>query len=222
MGCHTVLNKTAPLLAIGLFLISLGVVGTGGVGWALNDPGPLQIDQERVSGTVTQLPLRSILDQFHEQLGIDYRASKEELAKPVSVALHQASIQQALEKILATWNYALTKNQAGYIQHIFVLQKILAGGAEEKTIQAEAGRSLTPHSRDERDPRAAVEEAEMGIIPPTDHPDLDITPMSEGEQQGIVEALESATGESFNPELDITPMSDEEQQAIIQSMESAQ
>ena len=147
MRCHTVMKSRAPVVAIGLVLVSLSLAGHIEVGWASTDSGPLQIEHERVSGTVTDVRLQRLLDQFHEQLGIDYQASKEELAKLVSVDLHQASIQQAVEKILATWDYALTRDQAGRIRHIFVLPKVLAGGMEEETIQAAAERSRTAHSR---------------------------------------------------------------------------
>jgi hypothetical protein len=82
---RTTFKKTNVLLVVGVFFVSLSFVGHGGFGLASMVNGPLQIHQESVTGRVLQLPLRSILDQFQEQLGIAYQAPKEELEEPTGL-----------------------------------------------------------------------------------------------------------------------------------------
>jgi len=123
-------------LGLGLFLANWGIEGPEGQSWAAQGSGPLTIEQARVSGTVSQVPLRVVLDQLQEQLGIAYTAAPEDLAKPVSVVLHQVSVPQALEKLLATWDYALQRDHTGRIRQLFVVKKNPVGEAEKQGIQA--------------------------------------------------------------------------------------
>ncbi len=233
-------KRMASMLAFGIFLGTVSVMGMSGMGLASNGPGPFQIEQGRVSGRVTQLPLKILLDQFHEQLGIDYKVAHEELATLVSVDLQQASIQEALDKILRTWDFALKMDREGQIQHIFVVRKIRAGGAEEQTIKAERMQGLTSPTPETEEPWAAMADAGVDLPPMSEgeefalgdalqsptwdevDPELHITQMSEEEQQAILQSIEAPTGDSFDPERDITHMSDEEQQAIIQAIEFGQ
>jgi hypothetical protein len=92
MSLKTTFKKTNVLLVVGVFFVSLSFVGHGGFGLASMVNGPLQIHQEGVTGRVLQLPLRSILDQFQEQLGIAYQAPKEELEERVSIDLQGESL----------------------------------------------------------------------------------------------------------------------------------
>lgn len=132
-------NNTAPLLAGVIFLI-LSLVGQGGSGWASNAQEPLKIQQGRVTGTVLQLPLQIILEQLQSELGLTYKASEGELEKLVSVDLKEEPLEQALAKILATWDYALQMDRAGKILQVFVVGKIQAGGLEGKTMVTEKRR----------------------------------------------------------------------------------
>ena len=141
----TTFKKTNALLVVGVFFVSLSLVGNDGVGLASRVNSPLQIHHESVTGSVMQSPLRSILDQFQEQLGIAYQAPKEELEERVSVDLQGESLPQALAKILAPWDYALTRDPAGRVQEIFVVRKIPTGEPEEKAIKIENDRSMLPH-----------------------------------------------------------------------------
>jgi len=128
-------NHVRYWLSLGLFLANWGLGGPESQSWAVSGLGPLTIEQTRVSGTVSQVPLRVLLDQLQEQLGIIYTATPEELAKPVSVVLHQMSVPQALEKMLATWDYALQRDHMGRIRQLFVVKKNPVGEAEEQGIQ---------------------------------------------------------------------------------------
>lgn len=185
MGRTTLKKPIARVVALVLFLGSLWLVGHGGVGLASTVSGPLQIDHKSVSGTLTHVPLQIILDQFHKQLGIDYKASKAELEKPVSVVLHQESVEEALAIILAQWDYALQADATGHIQQIFVVRKIVAGGAEEQSIKAEAGQRLTANTRrgrkrtrqSMREPHGVLKEASSDPLD-TMNPSLpDISPV---------------------------------------------
>ena len=146
MSLKTTFKKINVPLLMGMFLVGLSIVGNDGVGLASTVNGPLQIHQESVTGRVLQLPLRSILDQFQEQLGIAYQAPEEELEERVSFDLQGESLPQALAKILAPWDYALSIDPAGRLREIFVVRKIPTGEPEDKVIQKENDRSVSPHS----------------------------------------------------------------------------
>ncbi len=235
----------------------------GKLGLASHGKGPLQFQQDSVTGTVTHLALQDILEQFQEQLGIVYSAPKEALGRPVSVELHEESLEQALAKILAQWDYALKRGPAGTIQHIFVVRKISAGDSEGNMHQANESRvdssnlsemenSFQPimgepsvalgednqveapsfgtvprvrqpvsHQLDEAELREALEEAEMGRIPPAGYPEMPVTQISEEEQQAILRSLNpstTGTGEwTKYQEMNITPVSEEQAQEILRS-----
>lgn len=261
MTLNTTFKKTKVLLGVGMFLVSLSLVGNGGVGLASMVIGPLQIHHERVTGSVIQLPLRIILDQFQEQLGVEYQAPKEELEQCVSVDLHGESLPQALAKILAQWDYALTIDPSGRVQEIFVVRKIPTGGPEEKTIKREYDRSdfsnrwskrgrtfmgepqvaamderhvespafgtsrpvLTPGppQQDARELQDAMDSAGMGMIPPTDYPEMEVHQVSDEEQDAILQSLNPRTIGSIEgegeQEMNIAPVSEEEAKEILRS-----
>lgn len=228
---NTTFKKTNALLVGGVFFVSLSLAGHGGIGLASMVIGSLQIQHESVTGSVMQLPLRIILDQFQEQLGIAYQAPKEELEQRVSVALHGESLPQALAKILAPWDYALTIDPAGRVQEIFVVRKIPIGGPEEKAIKAEDDRSVAPHSsrwskrgkKFMREPQgAAMDErhgdpSNFGIS----HPVIQPGP-SHQDERGFRDAMDAAgmgiIPPAGYPEMEVTQVSDEAQKAILQSL----
>ena len=231
MGRTTLKKQTTQVVALGLFLGSLWLVGHGGVGVASAESGPLQIDHESVSGTVTHMPLQIILDQFHEQLGIAYKASKEELDKPVSVELYGESVEAALAKILAPWDYAFQADAAGRIQQVFVVRKVVAGGAEEQAIKAEAGQRLTSKTRwgRTRARRQAMEEPSVALQESSPAP-FETSSFSRPNTPPVLphqleerrrEAMEEAGMNIFPPtsypEMEVAHVSEAEAQGILQS-----
>jgi len=256
----TTFNKTNTPLVVGIFLVSLFLAGTSGVGLPSTVIEPLQIHHESVTGSVSQLPLRRILDQFQEQLGVEYKAPKEELEQRVSVDLHGESLPQALAKILAQWDYALTIDSAGRVQEIFVVRKIPTGDPGKKTIKPEYDRSdfsnrgskrgrtfeepqvavmderngasptfgishpviqPGPSHQDEGKLQDAMAAAGMGIIPPAGYPEMEVTKVSDEEQNAILQSLNPLTNGSSGgagyPEMNIAPVSEVEAQEILRS-----
>ena len=234
MGPNPLMNNKTPLVVGGLVLVSLCVGGNGGFGLAANEISPLQIHQDHVTGSVTQLPLQIILDQFHEQLGIEYTAPTEARETRVSVDLQQESIAGALVKILAPWDYALKMDPAGTVQEIFVVQKVPAGGPEEQTIKEEYNRRISPrYTRMSKRPRifmgeqqgALKEESAVGVLPfgtarpVIQHDPSEIPEIDEGNYwDALGEAGMENTPPTAYPEMEVTPVSEEEQQAILRSM----
>jgi len=228
---NTTFKKTHALLVVGVFFVSLSLVGHGGIGLASMVIEPLQIQQESVTGSVIQLPLLIILDQFKEQLGIAYQAPKEELEQRVSVDLHGESLPQALAKILAQWDYALKKDSADRVQEIFVVRKISIGGPEEKAIKAEDDRSVAPHSmRGSKRGRKFMGEPQGALMDErhgdpftfgTSLPVIQPGPSHQGER-GFRDAMDKAgmgiIPPAGYPEMEVTQVSDEAQKAILQSL----
>lgn len=230
VALNTTFKKTNAPLVVGVFFVSLYLVGNDGVGLASRVNGPLQIHQESVTGSVIQFPLRMILDQLQTQLGVAYQAPKEELEQRVSVDLHGESLPQALAKILAAWDYALKIDPAGRVQEIFVVRKIHTGGPEEKAIKADDDRSVVSNSsrwsKRDRKIMGGLQEAEMDerhVESPsfgTSHPVIQPEPPQFDEWE-LRDAMDAAGMEMIPPTgdsgMEVTQVSEEAQQAILQS-----
>lgn len=109
----------------GLVLVVFLLLGTPlvGQGMALTPEGPLHVEGDRLTGHLSQVTLRTVLEQLQKELGIKYEAPVEELNKVISVDLQQDKILPALAKILAQWDYAFTVNAAGRLQFLYVTPK---------------------------------------------------------------------------------------------------
>lgn len=119
---------------IGLVLVaSLILVAPIGQVMALTTEVPLQVEGDRLTGHLSQVTLRTVLEQLQKQLGIKYEAPVEELNKVISVHLQQDKILPALAKILAPWDYAFTVNAAGHLQFLYVTPKAPPGPAVSET-----------------------------------------------------------------------------------------
>jgi len=107
----------------GILLLSWLVLGNGGLGVASETHSLLQIQGDRITGVLSQVPLRTVLEQLQEKLAIEYVVPGEELDKPVSANLAGEPVTKALSKILASWDYALQVDQEGRVHQIFVVAK---------------------------------------------------------------------------------------------------
>ena len=116
-------EKFQRLLA-GILLLSWLVLGNGSLGIASETHSLLQIQGDRITGVLTQVPLRTVLEQLHEKLAIEYDVPKEELDKLVSANLAGEPVIKALSKILGSWDYALQIDEQGRVHQIFVVAKI--------------------------------------------------------------------------------------------------
>jgi len=112
-----------------LLMIFLLLMGFSRGGWALTSEGPLQVEGDRLTGHLSQVKLRTILEQLQKQLGIAYEVPEGELDKVISVDLQQDPILPALAKILAPWDYAFTSDAAGHLQFLYVTPKAPPGEA---------------------------------------------------------------------------------------------
>jgi hypothetical protein len=118
------MRRRRLLVVCGGVLLIVSLLGL--TGWALAS-GPvvrIHVDSGRLTAQLTQVPLRAVLGQLHDQLGIDYVAPHAELGKVISVTLQQEPLSGALSKILAPWDYAFTLNAAGQIKTLYVMAKV--------------------------------------------------------------------------------------------------
>ena len=99
----------------------------------------LQVEGDRLTGNLSQVTLRTVLEQLQKQLGITYEAPAGELDKVISVDLQQDPILPALAKILAPWDYAFTVNAAGHLQFLYVTSKAPPAEAVPETSESPDG-----------------------------------------------------------------------------------
>lgn len=125
-----ILSRWISGLVLVVFLILGALIGQGR---ALTQEVPLQVEGDRLTAHLSQVTLRTVLEQLQKQLGIKYEAPVEELNKVISVDLQQDKILPALAKILAPWDYAFTVNAAGRLQFLYVTPKAPLGEAVSET-----------------------------------------------------------------------------------------
>jgi hypothetical protein len=116
-------QKKIKRLVAGILLLSWLVLGNGALGVASEPQSLLQIQGDRITGVLRQVPLRSVLEQLQDKLAIEYVVPAEELDKPVSANLGGEPVTKALSEILASWDYALQVDQQGRVHKIFVVAK---------------------------------------------------------------------------------------------------
>ena len=129
-------QEKIQLLVAVISLCSCLVLGNGGYGVASEPPPLLQIQGERITGVLNQVPLRTVLAQLQQKLSIEYVVPRGELDKPVSANLTGDPVVKALSKILASWDYALQQDHQGKVHQIFVVAKIGLIEAEKNTVKA--------------------------------------------------------------------------------------
>ncbi len=116
---RTIFNVITHLVL--LVFIMLG--GPRGEGWALTSEVPLQVEGDRLTAHLSQVPLRTVLEQLQKQLGFTYEVPAGELDNLISVDLQQTPILPALAKILAPWDYAFTVNAGGHLRSLYITPK---------------------------------------------------------------------------------------------------
>ena len=129
-------QKKIKRFVAGILLLSWLVFGNGGLGLASEAHSLLQIQGDRITGALNQVPLRTVLEQLQEKLAIEYVVPGEELDKSVSANLAREPVIKALSKILASWDYALQVDQQGKVHQIFVV-----GRSEERRVVKECIRA---------------------------------------------------------------------------------
>ena len=78
-----------------------------------------------------------------------------------------------------------------------------------------------PPQQDARELQDAMDSAGMGMIPPTDYPEMEVNQVSDEEQNAILQSLNPPTIGSVEgagyQEMNISPVSEEEAQEILRS-----
>jgi hypothetical protein len=163
-------------LVAGILLLSWLVLGTEGIGVASETHSLLQIQGDRITGVLTQVPLRMVLEQLQEKLAIEYVVPGEELDRPVSANLVAETASKALSKILASWDYALQVDQQGRVQQVFVAAKM-------GTIEIEKNAVKTSESKMADFPRKMTRSEPILRTPKTQVllPGTEMTSNSEGD-----------------------------------------
>ena len=128
-------EKTKRVVA-GILLLNLLVLGNGSIGFASETHPLIQIQQERITGVLTQVPLRTVLEQLQEKLAIEYVVPREELDRPISANLVGETVPKALSKILAPWDYALQIDQQGRVRQVFVVAKMRPIEIKENVVKS--------------------------------------------------------------------------------------
>ena len=227
-------EKFQRLLA-GILLLSWLVLGNGSLGIASETHSLLQIQGDRITGVLTQVPLRTVLEQLHEKLAIEYDVPKEELDKLVSVNLAGEPVTIALSKILASWDYALQVDQQGKVHQIFVVAPKMGPMEIEKNevTTSESKMAISPGKIGESEPilrtpttpvllpeREMTSNAErdamvspMDILPSEQSPPMVIQPPQEGGGMIIQPSSDfmEVIPASEYPPMEILPVSEEAQ-----------
>lgn len=122
--------------------LQIGAMGKS-TGWAFSSD--LRVDSGYLTGHLTRVPLRAVLNHLHDQLGIDYVASDAELEKVISVTLQKEPLSRALAKILAPWDYAFTLDASGNIKILYVMAKESSESSIADTM--DKGKRREPHGQ---------------------------------------------------------------------------
>ncbi len=117
--------RNTKCLFAAILLVVLLALGPGSIASASETHSLLQFKNDRVTGVLRHIPLRDVLEQFHNELAIEYIAPGKELDKHLSTDIVEESVSEALSKILAPWDYALQVDQQGRIQQVFVVAKTM-------------------------------------------------------------------------------------------------
>jgi type II secretory pathway component GspD/PulD (secretin) len=206
-------------LVVGILLLSLLVLGTGGLGVASDTHSLLQIQGDRITGALNQVPLRTVLEQLQEKLAIEYVVPGEELDKPVSANLAGEPVIKTLSKILASWDYALQVDQQGKVHKIFVVgPKMGPMGIEKNEVKtSEAKMALPPEREMASSPEKDVMGSPMDIVLSEQLPPMVIQPPQGGEMiiQPSSDIMEVIPASGYQP-MEILPASEDAQMEFIE------
>lgn len=153
--------------------------GLRGEGWSATSESPLQVEGDRLTAHLSQVTLRTVLEQLQKELGLTYEAPVEELDKIISVDLQQVPIVTALATILAPWDYAFTVNATGRLQFLYITPK--APPAEPTSETKEPTKAPSSDTLPETEPypvNPPQEAGDVDVALPQEH---ELNPTSESE-----------------------------------------
>ena len=117
-------------LVIGCVSLSVVIGGNMDVALATETQHLLQIQAQTVTGTLDHTPLKAVLEDLKEQLGLEYSGPEKEMQALISGQFQAEPLSAALSRILVAWDYALILDQTGKPVKIFLTTKF-----SDKTIQ---------------------------------------------------------------------------------------
>ena len=129
-------QENTKRIVAGILLFIVLALGHGGIGIASEAHSLLQIQKDRITGVLTQVPLRAVLEQLQEKLGIESVVPEEELDRLISANLTGEPVIKSLSKILALWDYAVQVDPEGRVYKIFVVAKAEPIEIEENEVKA--------------------------------------------------------------------------------------
>jgi hypothetical protein len=185
----------------GILLLSWLVLGNQSLGVASETHSQLQIQGDRITGVLSQVPLRTVLEQLKEKLAIEYVVPGEELDKLVSANLAGEPVSKALSKILASWDYALQVDQQGRVHQIFVVDKMGAIEIEKNAVRTTESKMADPPrkmTRSEPTPRTPKTQV---LLPGTEM-------ASNPERDAMVSPMFIEPSEKFRPMVIQPPQGD--------------
>jgi len=227
-------------LVAGMLLLSWLVLGNGGLGEASETQSLLQIQRDRITGVLTQVPLGKVLEQLQEKLAIEYVVPGEELDKPVSANLTGESVIKTLSKILVSWDYAFQVDQQGKVNKIFVVDKMRPIEIEENAVKiSEPKMAAFPENENMTRSEPILRMPKSQILLPgtkmTSNPERDampspmfIEPLEELRPMGIQPSQDGPMGiqpssnfmpvipASGYPPMDILPVSEDAQREFLE------
>lgn len=118
-------------LVIGCMILVMVVGGNMSVALASEAQHLFHIHHQTVTGTLEHIPLKAVLEDLKEQLGLEYSGPEKEMQTLVSGQFQAESLSAALSSILAAWDYVLIFDPTGKPIKIF-----LASKRADETIQA--------------------------------------------------------------------------------------
>jgi len=168
----TVKSKQRPEI-MQILVISVLLFGLWDVGSGANREGFQQIQQDSITGVLSNVPLRDVLTQLQESLGFEYVVPEEELDTPISIELSGDSFLEALPKILSAWDYAVQTDQHGNVQHIYVVKKLPSGFPADQREPVEFENDISPMAGMSQQQSAKSAMPQVRYTPELESGDLD-------------------------------------------------
>lgn len=154
------LRNAVRLIMLVLMCAGLGTgmapaEGVSGGAPASESISQLSVKAGRLTGRLTHVTLRTVLEQLEKQLNIRSMVPDEELDTRVSLMVNNEPIAEALAKMLAPWDYAFSLDAGGNITTLYIMAKELpemtladarpSGGKSENA--GRNGREFLSHER---------------------------------------------------------------------------
>lgn len=86
------------------------------------------VSRGRLTATLQQVPLKTVLQELQQQTGLKYTLPREEADRPISVAFTALPLRTGLSRILAHVNHAISFDANGMPVQVIIGKKAEGGG----------------------------------------------------------------------------------------------